>query len=487
MRRAFAALSVVALVLAPARAADQFEPVRVNIRHALDVTNVPSIAVAVAKDGNILWEEGFGWADREKRIPATAHTLYSLSSITKTFTATGLMLLVRVGKVDLDKPVNDYLGDAKLTGRAGDASKATVRSVANHSSGLPPHYQYFYEGEPYRPPSMDEVILHYGILVRPPGERYEYSNLGYGILGEVISHAMGQPYRDFIRQEVFAKLGLRETSVGIGRGFEGSAATLYDNEDLPMPRYVSDSEGAGAIYSSAHDLARFGIFHLKAHLANQDALLLDKQIDEMQTPSTMVTKNAGYGIGWGIADTPSGYRVVSHTGKTTGVATAIRLVPSEKIGIVVLCNTDHGLPHKIADDIMKILLPKFDGRASEPEFRGQDSLAPLYGTWRGRIHTYKADLPFSLRFLESGDVHAQISNQLKTLLNFVSFQGGELKGRMLGDVGTDDAGRRPYTLSLDLKLRGKVLNGSATAVSIAAPRVGSALSYWVELSRSNEL
>jgi len=122
-----------------------------------------------------------------------------------------------------------------------------------------------------------------------------------------------------------------------------------------------------------------------------------------------------------------------------------------------------------------------------PEFRGQDSLAPLYGTWRGKIHTYKADLPFSLRFLESGDVHAQISNQLKTLLNFVSWQGGKLKGRMLGDVGTDDAGRRPYTLSLDLKLRGKVLNGSATAVSTAAPRIGSALSYWVELSRSSDL
>ena len=205
MRRLFAVLSVVVLL---AHAADQFEPVRVSIRHALDVTTVPSIAVAVAKDGNILWEEGFGWADREKRIPATAHTLYSLSSITKTFTATGLMLLVRVGKVDLDKPVNDYLGDAKLTGRAGDTSKATVRSIANHSSGLPPHYQYFYEGEPFRPPNMDEVILHYGILVRPPGERYEYSNLGYGILGEVISRAMGQPYRDFIRQEVFAKLGL---------------------------------------------------------------------------------------------------------------------------------------------------------------------------------------------------------------------------------------------------------------------------------------
>ena len=467
-----------------ARAADQFDKIRALIRNAVDAQNIPSIAVAVAKDGKIVWEEGFGWADREGHIPATEHTLYSLSSISKTFTATGLMALARVGKIDLDKPMNDYLGDAKLTGRGGSASQATVRMVANHSSGLPLHYQFFYADEPYRVPSMDETILHYGILVRPPGEKHVYSNLGYGILGYAISRVTGQSYGDFMREEVFAKLGLYHTSVDIAPGLEKLAATLYGNNGLPLPHYVSDSEGAAAIYSTAHDLVRFGMFHLKAHLPNQATILIDPQIDEMQKTAVAVTKTTGYGIGWGTADTPSGYRIVSHLGNASGVSTDLLLVPSEKIAVAVLCNSQENLPHYVANEILKVLLPKYDGRTSAFAFPpAPDSLGSLTGTWQGKIHTPKADLPFALRFLESGDVHARISNQLKTLLNFVTFRGGELSGQMLGDLGTEDAGRRPYTIGFDLKLRGKVLNGSATAVSRPGSRLWSALSYWVELER----
>src|SRR5438045_1837670 len=116
--------------------ADQFDSVRDSIRRQLVETQAPSIAVAVAKDGRIIWEQGFGWADREKRIAAGEHTMYSLASISKPITATGLMTLVQAGKIDLDRPVNEYLGNAKVRGRAGDAAQATVRRIANHSSGL---------------------------------------------------------------------------------------------------------------------------------------------------------------------------------------------------------------------------------------------------------------------------------------------------------------------------------------------------------------
>ena len=209
------------LLLAPlAVSADQFDSVRAFIRRQMVETSAPSLAVAVARDGKILWEEGFGWADREKRIAATEHTLYSLASISKPITATGLMVLVQAGKIDLDRPVNDYLGDAKLRARVGDAAQATVRRVANHTSGLPLHYQFFYADEPYRRPSMDETILRYGNLVTVPGEKYEYSNLGFGILDYVIARTSGRPYEDFMRQEVFQKLGLTHTSVGIGPGLE---------------------------------------------------------------------------------------------------------------------------------------------------------------------------------------------------------------------------------------------------------------------------
>ncbi len=159
-RRMYAALPAIVLLATlalcarppAARADDAFELVRERIRRAIHDTNLPSLSVAVAHNGAIVWEEGFGLADRENRLPATEHTLYSLASISKPITATGLMLLVERGLVDLDKPIDDYLGEAKLHARVGSAADATVRLVANHTSGLPLHYQFFYHSEAFRPP-----------------------------------------------------------------------------------------------------------------------------------------------------------------------------------------------------------------------------------------------------------------------------------------------------------------------------------------------
>lgn len=153
-----AALLLVALPLS----ADSFDAVRELIRRETVAQNVPSIAVAVARDGKIVWEEAFGWADRENRIAANEHTMYSLASISKPVTATGLMVLKQRGRIDLDKPVNDYLGPSGVTARVGDIRAATVRRVANHTSGLPLHYQFFHEDEPEHPPPMAETIRRYG-------------------------------------------------------------------------------------------------------------------------------------------------------------------------------------------------------------------------------------------------------------------------------------------------------------------------------------
>jgi CubicO group peptidase (beta-lactamase class C family) len=164
---------------------------------------IPSLSVAVARDGKIIWEKGFGLANKEKNIPATNHTKYKLASISKQLTATGLMILVERGLIDLDKPVNDYLGKVKLYARIGDAEEATVRRVVNHTSGMPLHSQHFYKTESYQPPPMDETISRYGILVTIPGERFQYSNLGYGLIGYVISRTSGKSYADFMHEEVF--------------------------------------------------------------------------------------------------------------------------------------------------------------------------------------------------------------------------------------------------------------------------------------------
>lgn len=465
----------------------QFESVRAFIRKQMIDRNVPSVAVAVARDGKIIWEEAFGWADRENHIAATPHTIYSLASISKPITATGLMILRERGKIDLDRPINDYLGEVKIKVRVGNPAEATVRRVANHTSGLPLHYQFFYEDEPYRPPLRDETIRRYGNSVTAPGEKHQYSNLGYGILDYVIERVSGKGYAEFMRTEVFQPLGLTRMSVDIAPGLEKQQAVRYGADGLPIPFYAFDHPGGSAVYASAHDLLRFGMFHLKAHLPDQKPILSDQTIDEMHRPTAESGPGTGYGIGWGTGVYPGNHRSVAHTGGMGGVATSLRLFPQDKIAIVVLTNSSSPAPHLISEEIVAVLMPD---AARKPVPQNQPSPEPVFkptseliGIWKGTVYTYKEEIPFTIEIKPDGDIHTRLGSQLRTLLNRVDFKDGYLTGLMMSDIGTEDANRTRYALSLLLKLRGDVMNGAMTAQSMPAKRVGNALTHWVELKK----
>jgi CubicO group peptidase (beta-lactamase class C family) len=470
----------------PDSADDSFGGVRAFIQRQLIERNVPSVAVAVARDGRIIWEEAFGWADRENRVPATPHTIYSLASISKPITATGLMILKERGKIDLDRPINDYLGEAKLKVRVGNPAEATVRRVANHTSGLPLHYQFFYEDEPYRAPSRDETIRRYANSVTAPGEKYQYSNLGYGILDYLIERTSGKSYAEFMRAEVFQPLGLTRMSVDIGPGLEKHQAVRYGTDGLPIPFYAFDHPGGSAVYASAHDLLRFAMFHLKTHLADQKPILTDQTIDEMQRPTIETGPNAGYGIGWSTGLYPGNHRAVAHSGGMGGVATVLQLFPQDRIALVVLSNSSSPAPYLISEEIVATLMP--DARRPAPQ--NQPFQEPVFkpsseliGLWKGAVYTYKEEIPFTIEIKPDGDVHTRLGSQLRTLLNRVDFKDGYLTGQILSDIGTEDANRTRYILSVSLKLRGDVMNGAMTAQSLPAKRVGNALTQWVELKK----
>lgn len=447
------------LVVSLASRADPFEPVRAYARARL--SEVPSISIAVAKGDKIVWEEAFGWADREQRIAATPDTGYSLASISKPITGTALFTLVKAGKLDLDKPINDYLGAAKLIARMGDAREATVRRVANHSAGLPEHYQFFYENEPWRVPSADETILRFGNLFAAPGERFEYSNLGYGILSSMIARISGKTFGDYLRQEVFLPLGMTRSSLEPSP----SQAIRYGVDGLPIAWYETDHEGASAIFSSAHDLVRFGQFNLELHLRDQRAILSDEQIEAMHAPTMDEGNGKGYGAGWETS-TATGYATLAHTGGMPGVTTELRIVPAEKLVVVVLCNGEaNGFTHELADRIMALMLPRFkaEDRSQPPQ---SDSFSPpkeLVGVWKGTVSTYAAELPFTITIPESGDVHVKLGERLSALLNRTRLtKTGSLRGVFVGDLGIAEEFRRPHVLALNLKLRGDVLNGEIT-------------------------
>lgn len=484
-------ISVALLMLAalPLHAADRFDAARATIRQHMVEASIPSVSVAVAYRGKIVWQEGFGWADKEQRIPATEHTMYSLASLSKPLTVTALMTLVQAGKIELDHPINDYLGDAKLKVRVGDPQAVTVRRVIDHSSGLPGGSQFFYGDERALTPSMEQTILRYGNVVAVPGERWEYTNLGYGVLGYALERISGQTYAEFMRSAVFMPLGMTHSSVDVGPGLEKFQAVRYDRMRQPIPPYSYGEPGSAAVYSSAHDLARLGMFFMKNHLRDQRPILNDAAIDQMTSAAPSDDGTMIGTVGW-QARKYGKHVVYGHAGSTAGVTTDLSMVPAQNLCVVMLVNASVGSKlYRMRDAVFQSFLPDWSSLPAQqappsapPAFQ---PTAELLGEWSGKVHTYEGELPIRLNVFASGDVHVQIGSQRTTLLNDVTFQSGRLKGYVLSQIPTEDTQRHPHEVALDLTLRGSVLNGSVAANSIPDPRWTwiYGLPHWTELQK----
>ena len=467
---------------------ERFAPARAEVIRRLNEDRLPSIAVAVAQGGRIVWQEAFGWANREQRVRATPHTAYSLASVTKSITATGVMVLAERGRIDLDKPVDEYLGPVKVTAHEGRAAEATVRRTLGHKAGFPEHYHFFYVTDPVRKPPMDDTVRRYGILVYPPGEVTHYSNMGYGILSYLISRVSGRSYGDFLRNDVFLPLGMTRSSIGVAPGLEPYAAQRYDAAHNPIPFYDFDHPGGSAAFASAHDLARFGTFFLKCRLADQAPILTDETIDLMHREDEALPGSLRYGLGWILEPERRGFRTVSHGGSMPGVSSLLTLVPEEGVAAVVLVNANTEMD-SLMDAVLAAALPKWDEhRKAHAPVKSEAADHPLpsraAGRWAGEVRTFEGSLPVRMVFQADGDVHVKLGDQMTTLLNEVRFRHGDvLKGEFWGRIDTADTRDFPHsTVRVEMLLRGSRLTGWAAAKS---PHYG--LSSWIHLTKEPPL
>ncbi len=488
MVRLFAlVLAAATLLAAPSARADQFERARAQIEYVMRLHHIPSITVAVAHQGKIVWEESFGWADIEKKIRATPHTTYSLASISKPITATALMMLVERGAIELDRPIDEYLGSQKVSVRSGSAHDATVRRVASHTAGLPLHVQFFYDDENVARPSQDETIRRYATIVDEPGERFVYSNIGYGLLEWSIEHVSGTSYAEFLENELFSPLGLGSASVNQRDTAENPIASRYWLNTVRLPLYESDQRGGGGVLMSAHDLVRFGMFHLHGRIDGQRRSPLRKStLDAMQETTHLKDGSpSGYGIGWFVGE-QHGLRRINHNGGMAGVASVLSIYPEAQAVVVVLANgvSVTGAVHFLERDIVHALLP--ETIRHDHGFTPQPDLA---GLWKGHAHTYAGEFPVEIDIRANGSIFARIgTNPLQEVVSVkldpkTSFL--ELD-ELIGALDTPDAARYLGKLQLSLKHRTPdTLSGSisSNATERLADRMGSALSYWVELKR----
>lgn len=484
----------------PPQSPERFAKVRAMILEALQRSGAPSISIAVAENGKVVWEESFGYADKERKIQATPDSIYALASISKSFTGTGLMVLAERKLVDLDRPVNDYLDEAKLTVHAGDARQVTLRRMLRMEAGMPMHWNIFDASGAARPPSQDESIRRYGIVVNEQGREYVYSNFAYGVLDRVISRVSGKGYSQFMREEVFEPLGLSRTSVHFTPDLAPHVVQNYDAAGKPLAPLAYDHDGASAVHSSVHDLIRFGLFHLKNRVPGQKAILSPDSLDLLHEPSPLIASGASeigesrMAMGWGIIGL-AGQRFVIASGSAPGSMSRLTLISEKNLAVALLCNaslSDELALWKIEWETFAALIPRFPEIPAIPEDKPPAFAPPkeLVGEWQGTVQTYQGHVPMTLWVKGGPEIAVELEGRtggpipLTTALGPLGFQNGWLSGLFFGSIPTEDAKRSPHVVFLRLQLQGDTLRGTISAVAV---NQSFALPYWASLKRKRLL
>lgn len=324
--------------------------------------DVPGIAVAIVQDGHVLLERGYGVREIGRPDPVTAHTPFAIASNTKAFTAAALSILADQGKLELDDRVIDRLpwfrmSDPYVTG------EMRIRDLLSHRSGLGlgAGDLLFWPTTTY---STDEVVRRLAKVPLKNGfrDRYAYDNILYAVAQKVIEQVSGQSYEQFLQQHIFDPVGMEGTRFNHDHLKPGDAPAVghakYDFESLRTvaPLTWSNNSGAGGIYSSVHDLAKWMNVQLAGgRLPDGKTVFSEKRQQQMWSLITPISiaepavpelaaarpAFAGYGEGWNLSDY-RGHKLVWHTGGWPGMVSRLTLLPEKKLGVIVLTNQEVG-------------------------------------------------------------------------------------------------------------------------------------------------
>lgn len=404
LQRSLSLLLLSAASTAFAADAYDFSAANQLAKQAVADGTTPSIAFAIARDGVILHEGAFGMADREAGRRATLHTAYPLASATKPITATVLMVLHEREGLDLGQSLRTAHPGLAIKGDGGD--RITIEQLLSHTSGLGTYARIRYGADVQAAPPLAEDLLAHAYTVNAPGRISEYSNLGYGLLGEVISRRAQSPYADAVERLVFEPLGMEDSFIDSPRTGQVDVAAHYDASLVRLQPLRNNTPGAGNAYASAHDLTRFAMLHAGA---TGDVPLSKAGVAKMQARHGDAFhhyySDAYYGLGWYVRQ-EGGQRVVWHEGGMPGASSIIKLLPEQRIAVVVLGNrTDaNALNQAIADALVRAVLPQYSALPLDPvagyaPLAGQPGFA---GTWRGAVVVDGARVESTLELAADG-------------------------------------------------------------------------------------
>ncbi|MFL5960097.1 MAG: serine hydrolase domain-containing protein [Gaiellaceae bacterium] len=337
---------------------------------------LPSIAAAVLREGELIWQTAVGVADVEAAVEATADTQYRVGSITKTFTAAAIMQLRDAGKLDLEDPLDEHVETA--------AYRPTIRRLLSHASGLQRETQDD-SWLTLRFASADELLesLAQAEQVLPSGARFHYSNLAYALLGIVVERVSRMPYMDYVRTRLLEPVGLTRVSFEpeppAARGYlaQPYADGVWETISVETGAWAS----AGQLWGTVGDLCRWGAF-----LADPDeSVLARSSAEEMRAVQAIDDHErwlSGYGLGLQLRR--DGDRILAgHGGSMPGFIARLYFTPKEKVVAAALTNESEAVLGELGLALVRATLDEWPV-APEPWRIGEpppDEVAPLLGIW----------------------------------------------------------------------------------------------------------
>jgi CubicO group peptidase (beta-lactamase class C family) len=326
---------------------------------------VPGVALAVVQDGKPALTRAYGQRDVEANLPVTPATQFVICSITKSFTATAIALLHHEGRLDWSKPVRDYMPEFRLSDPVA-TERVTVRDLLCHISGLPRHDWVHFAGD--RAPTEMLAPMRHLELSRDIRTAWQYSNLCYNVAGLLIERLSGQSFETFIRARLTDRLGM---SVGFNlddleaRPEAARPYMMHEDTRLPAIRLPIRTTAAGAINTSAADLANWMRLHLGKGEFQGERLLPAALIDELHAPRAYISSPAEaefghvhYGLGF-VCNSYRGDRLVRHGGGWPGWGTEMALLPDHGVGVAVFTNRT---PSEVPSILTWFILDRLRGR-----------------------------------------------------------------------------------------------------------------------------
>ena len=326
--------------------------------------NVAGSSFVVVHDGKVIVNKGYGFADKEKKIPVDKDTVFQIASVSKTFTALAALQQVDAGKIDLNHNVEEYLGGLKIPNKTG--IPVTMYNLLTYSSGFDFPDITTFTGPQYidQDISMEEFLpKHMPTVIRPPGEAYTYDNTGILLAGYAVEKVSGIPFAQYMDENVFKPLGMTSTSVRFKPELMKRMAAHYDPNGEPRPAegHAPTDGPQGSILSTGEDMAKYLIMQLQDGKFDGKEIVSKKSMDLMHTYQVFAEKDipiATAGFEGYFNELANGQHVVLKGGNMPGHSSLMVLVPEQKTAFFMSYNNDSFFSSEIYKEFMDHYFPE---------------------------------------------------------------------------------------------------------------------------------